>query len=149
MLNRKPWGLNFTALTLSPVGMVIVIAVGALNAPGGITSVCGPALIEPPAGPIVAVVEAAGKLEHWSSPVEPSNEPIRSARGAKAAGTEETGGAAGVVGASLQDGATSKTRTRTARARTAFMSFSLKSVLVGMVGDSPGYNMGTNQGSEP
>src|SRR5437867_10997470 len=72
----------------------------------------------PPSGPIVAVDWAYGRFEQLSRPVGLSNEPMSDASGVGVAGDD--------VGDLLQDGDTSKTRTRTARARMAFMSFSLK-----------------------
>src|SRR3989442_3345557 len=135
--NRSPAGWNLTALTPSPVGAVIVIVVPLSSAPGGMTSVCGPALMLPPSGPIVTVDWAYGRFEQRSKPVEPSNEPISDASGAA--------GTAGDGGASVQDCETSKTRTRTANARTAFMSFSL-SMEVLRTREPPRYKMGPCRG---
>src|SRR5882762_1946788 len=87
-MKRSPSGWNFTALTPSPVGAVIVIAVGLSSAPGGMTSVCGPALMVPPRTPIVFVLEAYGRLEHFSNPVAPRRPPMRLASGAGATGTD-------------------------------------------------------------
>src|SRR6267378_3205506 len=87
-MNRSPSGWNLTAFTPSPVGAVIVIVVGLSSAPGGMTSVCGPALMEPPMAPIVFVLEAYGRLEHLSNPVAPRRPPMRLASGAGAAGTD-------------------------------------------------------------
>src|SRR6266446_7157009 len=114
-VNRSPSGWNLTALTPKPVGAVIVIAVGLLNAPGGMTRVCGPALIVPPNGPIVFVCEAYGRLEHLSNPVGPRRAPMRLASGAGAAGT-----AVGVR--SVQARAATSKRTGATRRRRAFIS---------------------------
>src|ERR671925_1188170 len=112
--NLRPAGWKVTAFTPSPVGAVIVMVVGCVNAPGGITRVCGPALIDPPAMPIVCVLEAYGRSEHLSRPVGPSSEPMRLASGVGRAGDW------GLVGSPQEDEA-SKTRSTTANARTAFI----------------------------
>src|SRR6266446_4139307 len=115
--NRRPSGWNLTALTPKPVGAVIVIAVGLLNAPGGMTRVCGPALMVPPNGPIVFVCEAYGRLEHFNNPVAPRRLPMRLASGAGAAGTD--------VGVrSVHASATASSKTDATRRR-AFMSVPL------------------------
>src|SRR5438105_13623307 len=90
-MNVSPWGWNFTALTPSPVGAVIMIVVGAASAPGGMTSECGPARRTPPSGPIVSVSEAYGRLEHLSNPVAPRRLPMRLASGAGATGATDVG----------------------------------------------------------
>src|SRR6266850_4778884 len=144
-MNLSPAGWNLTAFTPSPVGAVIVIEVFALRAPGGITSVCGPALMVPPSGPIVFVFDAYGRLEHLSSPVAPSNEPMRSAWGAGAAAT----GIAGADGGSPQDCETKRTRTRTASARTAFMGLLLRVVSGSDSGEPAEVQDGTIPGSFP
>src|SRR5690242_12524471 len=75
--------------------------------------VCGPALIAPPFGPIVAVDCAKGRSEHLRNPVALPNEPMRLACGA-------CGAAVGVwsVHANASD-AHSATTTR----RVAFIRF--------------------------
>src|SRR6266850_3744161 len=145
-MNLSPAGWNLTAFTPSPVGAVIVIEVFALRAPGGITRVCGPALMEPPSGPIVFVSESYGRLEHLSNPVAPSNEPMRSAWGAGAAGAT---GIAGAEGGSPQDCETKRTRTRTASARTAFMCLLLRDVPGSDSGEPAEVQNGTIPGSFP
>src|SRR6267378_2011207 len=116
-MNRSPSGWNLTAFTPSTVGAVIVIVVGLSSAPGGMTSVCGPALMEPPMAPIVFVLEAYGRLEHLSNPVAPRRLPMRLASGAGAAGTD--------VGVrSVHASATASSKTDAIRRR-AFMSVPL------------------------
>ena len=56
--NCNPAGLNLTAFTRRPVGKIIVIDTDCLRAARGMTSVWGPTLRLPPAGPIVCVVES-------------------------------------------------------------------------------------------
>src|SRR5256886_133984 len=53
--NCSPSGWNLTAFTPSPVGTVIVIVVGWLRAPRGMTSLWGPALMMPPPTQTVGV----------------------------------------------------------------------------------------------
>src|SRR2546425_11001264 len=91
-MKRSPAGWNLTAFTPSPVGAVIVIVVGFSSAPGGITSVCGPALMLPPSGPIVAVDCAYGRFEQRSRPVGLSNDPMSDASGAGAGVAGERAG---------------------------------------------------------
>src|SRR6266566_6527639 len=127
--NCRPAGWNLTAFTPNPVGAVIVIAVGLVNAPGGMTRVCGPALMVPPNGPIVLVCEAYGRLEHFSNPVAPRRPPIRLASGAGTAGTD--------VGVrSVQASATTSSRTGAIRRRRAFISDPLLGVRKGPYRDT-------------
>ena len=136
VLNRSPSGANLTAFTPSPVGAVIVIDVDALRAPGGMTSVCGPALIEPPFGPIVAVADAYGKFEHLSNPVGASREPMRSACGGGATGATDVGERSVQASAAINNSAGAITRR-------AFMSFPIEECFEGTLS---GYKMGLCRG---
>jgi hypothetical protein len=67
----------------------------------------------PPAGPIVWVVEAAGRAEHCSKPVGRSKSPMSDASGA--------GAVSGAVGARSLHEAITQTNKATIRKRMAFI----------------------------
>src|SRR5258706_10972375 len=136
LANCSPAGANSTALTPRPVGAVIVIVVGALSAPTGITSVCGPARTGPPFGPIVAVADGYGKFEHLSSPVGASREPMRSACGGGATGATDVGERSVQASAAINNSAGAITRR-------AFMSFPIEECFEGTLS---GYKMGLCRG---
>src|SRR5438105_13126966 len=87
--NTRPSGWKRTRFTLSD-GAVAVRVTGALSAPAGIDSACGPILITPPAAPTVCVVVVVGIGVHPSSPVAWRIEPIKLACGG--GGTGPSGG---------------------------------------------------------
>src|SRR5881394_3806540 len=103
------------------------------------TSVCGPALMEPPRGPIVFVLEAYGRLEHLSNPVAPRRPPMRLASGAGATGATDVGVR------SVHASATTSNKTAAMRRR-AFMSVPL---FRRSEGDYLGVQNGTITGSLP
>src|SRR5689334_21194904 len=79
--NFRPSGWNSTRFT-RPDGATAVMVTSRLNAPDGITRVCGPTDITPPEEPTVFVAEAVGIGVQLNRPVVWSNEPSRLACGA-------------------------------------------------------------------